>query len=685
MPDTAAPAARVAGDAPGQAPAIPERPRLAPGVKLAGQMQESAFKEPPWLLERDGAGYVQVTELLYRIAEQSTGDHGYDAIAANLTDAGLPVRADTIQRLVAQMLIPLGLVAMADGSVAPVSKQRSSLLSINMRMKMVSPRLIEPVTRVFQALYWPPVLIAVLLAAVATQGWVFMAHGVGAGVRQALYEPGLLLLAVALSVASAGFHEVGHAAALRYAGARVKGMGAGLYLVYPAFYTDVSDNYRLRRWQRIRTDLGGFYFNLIFALAIFAADLLTRQEFLLVLIVLADFEIVYQLQPFMRLDGYWTLADLTGIPDFFSQLGAFWRSVLPLQHWRGQKLPELKWWGKVVFVLYTAITIPLLTLLLFLMVRAVPRVLATAGDSLVKLAAQAATAAGHGEVLAIIAAAVQMAVLAVPTLGMLFILYVLGKRLFTGLWRWAAPSTARKPVAALGSAAAVLLVGYLWLSQLPAFLPRVGGRPGPLAASGAWRPLAPGERGTLGDAVRPLPIVNRVVAVSSPSHASSLAQPTATPQATRGTPVPTGTAAPRRGAAASPAAGPSTTPQSGQSPTPNATSATPATATAGVASGTPTRSQTRPAAANGTATAPATVPTSTAATPVPTSAATLSAATPSASTSPAPGAAAAPSATPARTATAPAASATATETAVPSATAASGGAATPTATASPTP
>ena len=45
-------------------------------------------------------------------------------------------------------------------------------------------------------------------------------------------------------------------------------MGAGLYIVWPAFYTDVTDAYRLGRGGRLRTDLGGIYFNAIFALAI---------------------------------------------------------------------------------------------------------------------------------------------------------------------------------------------------------------------------------------------------------------------------------------------------------------------------------------------------------------------------------------------------------------------------------
>src|SRR5687767_8818971 len=60
---------------------LPERPQLAPDVELAGQLEESAYEEPPWLLERKESGYVQVTELLYRIAERCDGEHTYEQIA----------------------------------------------------------------------------------------------------------------------------------------------------------------------------------------------------------------------------------------------------------------------------------------------------------------------------------------------------------------------------------------------------------------------------------------------------------------------------------------------------------------------------------------------------------------------------------------------------------------------------
>ena len=78
----------------------------------------------------------------------------------------------------------------------------------------------------------------------------------------------MILALWAMIVVSAAFHEFGHAAACRYGGATPGAMGAGLYLVWPAFYTEVTDSYRLGRAGRLRVDLGGLYFNAVFTVAV---------------------------------------------------------------------------------------------------------------------------------------------------------------------------------------------------------------------------------------------------------------------------------------------------------------------------------------------------------------------------------------------------------------------------------
>jgi putative peptide zinc metalloprotease protein len=181
--------------------------------------------------------------------------------------------------------------------------------------------------RPLQVLYTRPILIPVLILIASAHGWLYVIHGIGDSVRAALYTPGGLLIVLAFMLVSGVLHEFGHAAVLRYGGGRVRRMGTGLYLVYPTFYTDTTEAYRLGRCASLRTDRVDIYFHLIFALGIIALYFVSGQDFLLAVAVLIVGDIFYQLIPYVRLDGYWMLADLIGIPDFFSQIGPFLRSI----------------------------------------------------------------------------------------------------------------------------------------------------------------------------------------------------------------------------------------------------------------------------------------------------------------------------------------------------------------------
>ena len=61
------------------------------------------------------------------------------------------------------------------------------------------------------------------------------------------FHPNLFLLVTILVIFSGFFHELGHATATRYGGGSPGVMGVGIYLAWPAFYTDLTDSYRLDR------------------------------------------------------------------------------------------------------------------------------------------------------------------------------------------------------------------------------------------------------------------------------------------------------------------------------------------------------------------------------------------------------------------------------------------------------
>lgn len=448
-----------------------ERPGLAPSVELIGEMKGTGFKDRQWLVQRDGQ-FIQLTELLYRIAEYADGQRTHEEIAERVT-ASTPwlVTAGNVRELIQTKLVPLGLMAPMAGSVAPhegVSGNRAprSSLRLKFRKQVIGPHVIEPIAAVLQVLYARPVLIPVLVAAAITHGWLYFVHRVGGSFLDLFYRPWALLVVMGVMAVSGVFHEFGHAAALRYGGGKARGMGVGLYLIYPAFYTDVSDSYRLSRVARVRTDLGGFYFHLIFAMGIMAVYLITRQEFLLVAVVLINANIGHQLLPFVRMDGYWALADITGIPDFFSQMGPFLASLFPKLHPGVSRLPQLKPWVRRVFIIYTLLVVPFLALLSFLLVKGLPRLLTTTWSSLVYQMRLLSIARGEGAFAMMAVSGLNMFLLALMAFAGMYMFYSINRGLLKRIWDWSKSKPTRRPAGAAAVAALFGVIGLLWAPQI---------------------------------------------------------------------------------------------------------------------------------------------------------------------------------------------------------------------------
>jgi putative peptide zinc metalloprotease protein len=447
---------------------VPERPQLAPNVELVGEMQHSGFEDRQWLVQRDGR-FIQLTELLYRVAERANGEQTLEEIALGVTEAtDWMVSAADVRQLIQTKLIPMGLIIPADGSPVPDLRDRGrSPLALGLRTRAVGPDGIDPIARVLQFLYAPAVLIPVLVVVAVAHAWLYLIHGVGAAVQQVVYTPGLMALVLVLLLVAAVFHEFGHASALRYGGGRARGMGMGIYLIYPAFYTDTTDSYRLGRWARVRTDLGGFYFHLIFTLGLVGAYLLTGQEFLLFVVLLIDVDIVRQCLPFVRFDGYWALADLTGIPDLFSQMGPFLRSMLPVPGWEGSRLPALKPWVKAVFAGYVVLAIPALLALFFLLMRNLPILVANLWASFLNQSAEFFEAWSSSDFPTLAAALSQMLILVLAMVGIAYLLYVLAQTLVTVGWKLSKPTPARRVAGTLIGAGIIATAALLWAPHLP--------------------------------------------------------------------------------------------------------------------------------------------------------------------------------------------------------------------------
>jgi putative peptide zinc metalloprotease protein len=252
-----------------------------------------------------------------------------------------------------------------------------------------------------------------------------------------------LLLISALTVTSAAFHEFGHAAAARYGGATPGAMGAGVYLAWPVFFTDVTDSYRLDRRGRLRTDLGGVYFNVLFVLAVAAAYHLTGYRPLTVFVLLGQFETLYQFLPFVRLDGYYVVSDLIGVPNLFAYMGPvlvkLTRRAGPQTRRRADaKLANLKPWARRLITVWVCLTVPILLVNVVVLAVFAPRMAGATWASTHNQLHEIAAAHTHGSIIGVLNGAISILLLALPIAGTAYIIARLTARLGRGArhcWR----------------------------------------------------------------------------------------------------------------------------------------------------------------------------------------------------------------------------------------------------------
>lgn len=116
-------------------------------------------------------------------------------------------------------------------------------------------------------------------------------------------------------------HELGHAYVAHRFGCRIPTMGVAFMVMMPLLYTDVSDAWKLKsRWQRLRIDSAGMLVELtVAAYALLAWAFVPDGPLRSAIFVLAATGVVLSLlvnlNPFMRFDGYYILADMLGVEN----------------------------------------------------------------------------------------------------------------------------------------------------------------------------------------------------------------------------------------------------------------------------------------------------------------------------------------------------------------------------------
>ncbi|GAB6986749.1 hypothetical protein [Nocardioides pyridinolyticus] len=449
---------RGGGPAPDGPVAAPPAPAKADGVQLMGELPGSGYREPPALARRADGQVVQLTPLLYALLTQVDGRRGYADLATALAEeTGRPVSGENVAQLT-DKLRRLGLVAAADGS-DPELKRSNPLLGLRFKAVVSDPERTRQLTAPFAHLFNPVLVAAVAVAFAWTTWWVLFERGLAGATHDAFARPGLLLAVLAVTVLSAGFHEFGHAAAARRGGSTPGAMGVGVYLIWPAFYTDVTDSYRLSRAGRLRTDLGGLYFNALVVVATVAVWWFSGDDAFLLLVATQVLQMLHQLLPLVRFDGYHVLADLTGVPDLFQRIGPTLRGLLPWR-WRDPEARALKPWARAVVSVWVLTVVPVLALTLVILVTTFPRIVGSAWASSQLQWSALTSAWGEADAVAVLARGLSALIVLLPPLAIGIALARVARRAGTSVWTRTADRPVRRALAVV--VAAALVAGLVW-------------------------------------------------------------------------------------------------------------------------------------------------------------------------------------------------------------------------------
>jgi putative peptide zinc metalloprotease protein len=162
------------------------------------------------------------------------------------------------------------------------------------------------------------VLVACAALLVAVQFDVFLARL--PRFHQFFGLAGALWLMIAL-VISKVLHELGHGLACKHFGSQCRQIGVMLLVFTPCLYCDVSDSWMLRsKWQRVAIAAAGMYVEVVLAALCtlvwwFSEPGLLNHLCLYLMFVCSVSTVLLNVNPLMRFDGYYILADLWEIPN----------------------------------------------------------------------------------------------------------------------------------------------------------------------------------------------------------------------------------------------------------------------------------------------------------------------------------------------------------------------------------
>lgn len=251
---------------------------------------------------------VKISIEFYELLKKIDGKKSLGELAVELQDQSFDV--EILHKIIYERLSPYGIIE--NDKIEVKEKKKPSYLKLS--FIVIPTRTIAKVTPFLKFLFVPRTikLVIPLCLMVITFGIISNFDGIIHLSLESIW-PQLLIF----GFVSVTFHEFGHATAAHYYGAEHGGIGGGFYLFSPVYFADVTDIWKLEPKKRIVVNLAGIYFEIIVCCTYIIMGTIFELGFFPVIGLFIIFYTLFNLNPFLRSDGYWILTDILEIPNLY--------------------------------------------------------------------------------------------------------------------------------------------------------------------------------------------------------------------------------------------------------------------------------------------------------------------------------------------------------------------------------
>ncbi len=256
--------------------------------------------------------YLKINNDVYNLLGLIDGKKNIDSIMTEYNELNYSkLNIQGLYTLLYEKLVVYGILKGHDNKIKEYQKPSY----LNLSFIIINEKILSRITKQFHFLFNKKIALAILFLSffvIASQLYYNYSTFKTFNLQESIVY---FFVVMALSVT---FHEIGHATAADFFGAKHGGIGGGFYIFTPVYFADVTDIWRLSSTKRIVVNLSGMYFEIIFGSVLSIIAYCLDNNTLLLISLVVCVKTFFNLNPFLRSDGYWVLSDAVGKPNLMS-------------------------------------------------------------------------------------------------------------------------------------------------------------------------------------------------------------------------------------------------------------------------------------------------------------------------------------------------------------------------------